>query len=262
MQGKLDNKVAIVTGAAGGIGRASALRFAAEGARLLVADVNEAVEETARLITEEGGQALSMRVDVTDEKQVTAMVEAAESRLGELSVCFANAGIGGTLDSMANTSAEEFERVVRVNLLGTFLTVRAAAAPMVKRGRGSLIMTASVAGQAANAAGIPYSASKAGVMSLAQTIAMDLYGTGVRINAICPGLIETNMTQGMFEQARGRGRLDRVGQFCPLARYGVPAEIAGMAAFLASDDSSYVNGQSLTVDGGLNAVHPFVPPKR
>jgi NAD(P)-dependent dehydrogenase (short-subunit alcohol dehydrogenase family) len=129
---------------------------------------------------------------------------------------------------------------------------------MAKQGKGSIICTASVAGLRANAGGSPYSASKAGVISLVQTVANELYGTGVRVNAICPGLTETGMTKPIFDGARARGNEDKIGQLNPMTRYGTPDEIANMALFLASDDASYVNGQAIAVDGGLSSTHPFV----
>jgi NAD(P)-dependent dehydrogenase (short-subunit alcohol dehydrogenase family) len=128
---------------------------------------------------------------------------------------------------------------------------------MVAQGRGSIVCTASVAGLRANAGGNPYSASKAGVISLVQTTANSFWGTGVRINAICPGLIETGMTRPIFDAARAGGNEDKLGQINPLQRYGLPQEIAAAALFLASDESSYVNGQALAVDGGLSSTLPF-----
>jgi NAD(P)-dependent dehydrogenase (short-subunit alcohol dehydrogenase family) len=133
---------------------------------------------------------------------------------------------------------------------------------MAEKGRGSIILTASVAGLRANAGGSPYSASKAGVISLAQTAANSLLGSGVRVNAICPGLIETGMTRELFEAARQRGTDRKIGQLNPLQRAGAPAEIAAMALFLASDESSYVNGQAFPVDGGLSSTLPFTRPIR
>jgi NAD(P)-dependent dehydrogenase (short-subunit alcohol dehydrogenase family) len=143
-------------------------------------------------------------------------------------------------------------------LIGPFLAIKHVVPLMVSAKRGSIICTASVAGIRANAGPTPYSASKAGVISLVQTTANELYGTGVRVNAICPGLIETGMTKPIFDGARARGNEGRIGQLNPTARYGVPAEIANMALFLASDDASYVNGQAIPVDGGLTSTLPFV----
>jgi NAD(P)-dependent dehydrogenase (short-subunit alcohol dehydrogenase family) len=262
VSGTLQGKVAVVTGAGSGIGRASARLFAAEGARVLAADLSESVDETVRAIVAAGGQAIARRVDVSKPAEVTAMIEAAKQEFGGLDVVYANAGISGGGERLLQITPEMFQQVLGVNLLGVFYTVQAAAAHMVEQRKGSLIMTASVAGMRANAAGIPYSASKAGVISLAQTIANDLRGTGVRINAICPGLIETGMTQPVFDYARARGNEGRLGQLCLLARAGAPEEIAKVALFLASDAASYVHGQAIPVDGGLSSTHPFLPPRK
>jgi NAD(P)-dependent dehydrogenase (short-subunit alcohol dehydrogenase family) len=154
-------------------------------------------------------------------------------------------------------TAERWAEVLTINLIGTFLAAKHAAQVMVKQGRGSIICTASAAGLRSGAGCMPYSASKAGVISLVQTAAYELTGTGVRINAICPGLIETGMTRPIFEQARNRGTEGRIGQLNPLQRAGAPEEIAQMALFLASDAASYVNGQAIAVDGGLSSSHPI-----
>src|SRR5580698_7946099 len=146
--------------------------------------------------------------------------------------------------------------VLRINLIGPFLAIKHASEVMRAKGKGSIICTASVAGLRSGAGGIPYSASKAGVINLVQTTAQQLAGTGIRVNAICPGLIETGMTQPIFDRARERGTADKIGQLNPTQRGGVPEEIAGAALFLASDDSSYVNGQAIVVDGGLSSSHP------
>jgi NAD(P)-dependent dehydrogenase (short-subunit alcohol dehydrogenase family) len=156
-------------------------------------------------------------------------------------------------------SAAEWERVLRVNLIGPFLAIKYAAPALRDVGGGSILCTASVAGLRSGAGGSAYSASKAGVISLVQTAANQLAGTNVRVNAICPGLIETGMTRPMFELARERGSEKKIGQLNPLKRAGQPVEIARMALFLASDESSYVNGQAIAVDGGLSSSHPFVP---
>jgi NAD(P)-dependent dehydrogenase (short-subunit alcohol dehydrogenase family) len=176
-------------------------------------------------------------------------------------VCFANAGISGGLVPLQEQTPEHWSEVLTINLIGAFVAVKHAARVMTPRKRGSIICTASVAGLRSGAGGSPYSASKAGVISLVQTTAYQLAGSGVRINAICPGLIETGMTKPIFEQARARGTDHRIGQLNPLRRAGAPIEIARMALFLASDASSYVNGQALPVDGGLSSSHPIVPPR-
>ena len=152
--------------------------------------------------------------------------------------------------------------ILRVNLIGPFLAIKHGAPPMVAKGRGSIVLTASVAALRANAGGAPYGASKAGVVSLAQSAANALAGTGVRVNAVCPGLIETGMTKPIFDWARQRGTDHKIGQLNPLRRAGRPEEIAAMALFLASDESSYVTGQAFPVDGGLSSSHPFAGPRQ
>ena len=263
MAGRLEGKRVVVTGAASGIGRASALLFAREGAQLLIADwAEDALEETVQAIRSEGGQATGMRIDAGREEDVRALIERAVRELGGLDVVFANAGIAGNRAGLAELALEQFQEVLRVNLLGPFLAIKYASAEMKKQGKGAIVCTASVAGIGANAGSIAYSASKAAVISLVQTCAHDLRGTGVRLNAICPGLIETSMTQGMFTYARERGSQHKLGQFTPLERAGQPEEIAHAALFLASDDASYVHGQAIPVDGGLTASVPYLPPKK
>jgi NAD(P)-dependent dehydrogenase (short-subunit alcohol dehydrogenase family) len=209
------------------------------------------------VITAAGGSAIAMAADAGLESDVQAYVARAMDAFGGIDVLFANAGISGGDVSLFEQSVELWQEVLRVNLIGPFLAVRHAAPPMIAQGRGAIVCTASAAGLRANAGGTPYSASKAGVISLVQTAANSLAGTGVRINAICPGLIETGMTRPVFEMARARGTEDRIGQLNPMERYGLPEEIAAAALFLASDEASYVNGQAIAVDGGLSSTHPF-----
>jgi NAD(P)-dependent dehydrogenase (short-subunit alcohol dehydrogenase family) len=254
----LQGKVALVTGAASGIGRASALLFAAEGAAIVALDRAAEAEATAATIRSTGGRAVALIADSSAEDDVAAAVALALKEYGALDVCYANAGISGGLVPFFEETAERWAEVLKVNLVGTFLAVKHAALAMVPQRRGSIICTASVAGLRSGAGGMPYSASKAGVISLVQTAANQLSGTGVRVNAICPGLIETGMTRPIFEQARARGSERKIGQLNPLRRPGAPAEIAQMALFLASDAASYVNGQAIAVDGGLSSSHPIV----
>jgi NAD(P)-dependent dehydrogenase (short-subunit alcohol dehydrogenase family) len=152
---------------------------------------------------------------------------------------------------------EHWQEILRINLIGPFLAVKYSIPQMIKQHGGSIVCTASVAGLKSGASGHPYAASKAGVISLVQTTAYSLSGTGVRINAICPGLIETGMTRPIFENARERGTDGKIGQLNPLKRAGQPHELAAMGLFLASDDASYVNGQAIPVDGGLTASMPY-----
>lgn len=257
-EGRLQGKRAIVTGAGSGIGRASALLFAREGASVIAVDRAEAaVAETVAQIAAAGGRAVGMAADAGSETDVAAYVQRAIDEFGGIDVVYANAGVSGGDVSLFEQSAELWQEVLRVNLIGPFLAIRHAAPHMIAQGHGSIVCTASVAGLRANAGGGPYSASKAGVISLVQTSANSLAGTGVRVNAICPGLIETGMTRPLFEYARARGSEASIGQLNPLERYGLPHEIAAAALFLASEDASYVNGQAIAVDGGLSSTLPF-----
>jgi NAD(P)-dependent dehydrogenase (short-subunit alcohol dehydrogenase family) len=234
-----------------------ALRFAQEEATVVLVDVAETVRETADAVLSAGGVAHALVGDAATTSVIDEAIATAE-RLGGLDVALANAGISGGLVGLADLTVDDFVRVLHVNLVGAFVLVQRAAAVMVPRGRGAIVCTASVAGLRSGAGGIPYSASKAGVVSLVQTTANQLAGTGVRINAICPGLTETAMTQPLFDRARARGTDAKLGQLNALRRPAAPDEQASVALFLASDDASYVNGQAIAVDGGLSSSHPVV----
>jgi NAD(P)-dependent dehydrogenase (short-subunit alcohol dehydrogenase family) len=256
--GRLAGRRAIITGAGSGIGRASAELFAAEGALVVAADRDAAgAQATVQAISEAGGQARAMAIDAGSDSDVGALVAGAVAEWGGLDIFFANAGISGGTTPLLEQTVALWQEVLRVNLIGPFLAIRHAAPVMRDAGGGSIICTASVAGLRANAGRSAYAASKAGVISLVQTAANELYGTGVRVNAILPGLIRTGMTRPIFEGARARGTEARIGQLNPLRRHGEPREIAAMALFLAGDESSYVNGQAYAVDGGLSSTHPF-----
>ena len=255
---QLQGKTAFVTGAASGIGRASALLFAAEGAAVVALDRAPEVEATVMAIQAGGGRAIALVKDSSIEEHVASAIETATGAFGSLDICFANAGISGGLVPFLEETAERWAQILQTNLIGTFLAAKHAALKMTKQQRGSIICTASVAGLRSGAGCMPYSASKSGVISLVQTAANELAGTGVRINAICPGLIDTGMTRPIFERARARGSERRIGQLNPLRRAGAPEEIARVALFLASDAASYVTGQALAVDGGLSSSLPVV----
>lgn len=255
---RLAGKVAVITGAGSGIGRASAELFANEGAKVLVFEKNAgSARETVNAIISAGGTAEAFAGDAGLEADVATALDSAVQKWGQLDIVFANAGIPGGWKSLKEQSTEFWTEVLRVNLIGPFLAIRYASEHMTPRGRGSIICTASVAGINANAGIHAYSASKAGVISLVKTSAYSLAGTGVRVNAICPGIIETGMTRPTIEKVRAKGREVQMGNLTPLRRIGQPNEIATMALYLASDESSYVNGQAIAVDGGLTASMPY-----
>ena len=255
--GALDGKIAIITGAGSGIGRASAIRFAAEGAKLVIGDKSEAVHETGRMISESGGSVTAVQMDAGIEDDVAKLVALALSSYGGLDVAFANAGISGGMTGIFDLTPEEWTEVLRVNLIGPWLMVKHAGKAMAEQGRGgSIILTASVAGIRSGAGGPAYSASKAGVINLAKVSAQQLSETGVRCNAICPGLTETGMTKPTFDYAKEKDVMHKVGRLNPLRRAAQADELANMALFLASDQASYVNGQAIAVDGGLSSSHP------
>ncbi|MDD9970750.1 MAG: SDR family NAD(P)-dependent oxidoreductase [Myxococcales bacterium] len=254
----LENKNAIITGAASGIGRASALAFAQAGAKLVLADINP-LDDVVAQIEEAGGQAVGISGDASDEGHVQELVETCCQRYGGLHVFFANAGMAGDFFPILDETRESWQRVLEVNLIGPFLAVKYGGAKIAEAGGGSIVLTASVAALRAAAGPAAYSASKAGVVSLAQVAASQLGDQGVRVNAICPGLIETGMTAPLFEYAKAAGREDRIGRYCPMQRAGQPEEIARVVLHLASDDASYLTGQAIAIDGGLCATHPFSP---
>ncbi|KAJ6499187.1 hypothetical protein C8R45DRAFT_822179 [Mycena sanguinolenta] len=269
---RLKDKVCIITGVGSlkGIGRASALLFAHEGARALflidfdstnLQELKETIEKRYPDV-----KATTLQGDAADETLISGVCERALKEEGRLDVFFANAGIA-TREPLETTTSESFMNVMRVNSLSCFLAVKFASAAMKQinesRGKitsgGSIILTASVAGIRSGAGTIDYSASKAAVNSIAKTSAYQLQKTDIRVNSICPGLIETGMTIDTFDYARQRGSDAKIGQLNPIGRFGVAEEIAQAALFLAADDSSYVNGQNVAVDGGLSASHPVVP---
>ena len=255
--GALEGKVAIITGAGSGIGRASAKRFAAEGAKLVIGDKTEAVHETAKMVADAGGTVTALQIDAGVEADVKKLVETALSSYGGLDVAFANAGIGGGMAGIFDLTPEEWTEILRVNLIGPWLMAKHAGKAMADAGKGgSIILTASVAGIRSGAGGPAYSASKAGVINLAKVTAQQLSETGVRCNAICPGLTETGMTKPTFDYAKSKDVMHKVGRLNPLRRAAQPDELANVALFLASDQASYVNGQAIAVDGGLSSSHP------
>ncbi len=259
MSERFGDKSVVVTGAGSGIGRATARLFAGQGARVLAVDVSDGVAATA----EGHAGIVAVRRDAGSEADVEATIAEAVQRHGGVDVIVANAGVSGGLGGLLEETEADWAALLRVNLIGPFLAIKHGAKAMVAAGRpGAIICTASVAGLRAGAGGPAYSASKAGVINLVQLAAQQLAGSGIRVNAVCPGLIETGMTRPLFDLVRAKGKSDQIGLLNPLQRSGETAEIASVIAFLASDDASYVNGQALSVDGGLSSSHPFSrPPK-
>ena len=239
--GRLEGKIIIVTGAGSGIGKATTELFRDHGATVIAADL----------------QGADHKADAGDEEDVKRLVSIAREEHGGLHCFFANAGISGGLASIFEQSVDDWQEILRVNLIGPFLAIKHSAPAMKELGGGSIICTASVAGLRAGAGGPAYSASKAGVINLVEVAATQLAGSGIRVNAICPGLIETGMTKPFYDWARSSGKESRLGHLNPLKRGGEPGEIARAALFLASDESSYVNGHALVVDGGLSISHPY-----
>ena len=255
---RLKGKRAIVTGAGSGIGRASAIRFASEGAQVVVVGRRqEKIVETVALIRQAGGTAIAFAADAAVEANVQAMIARCVAEFGGLEVFFANAAFTEFGPSyLFDQTVELWMETMRVNVVSCFLAAKHAGLHMRDHGGGSIIFTSSVASLRGNGGDSCYSASKAAINSLAQGAACEMAGSNVRVNAILPGLIETEGTKGMIEAARARGALHKLGRVNPLKRIGQPEEIAAMAAFLASDDASYVNGQFYAVDGGVSASHP------
>ncbi|WP_420131007.1 SDR family NAD(P)-dependent oxidoreductase [Rhodopseudomonas sp.] len=255
--GRLAGKSVIITGAGSGIGRAASLLFTAEGAQLIAVDRTEGVNETVEQVRKAGGTAEAVMADAGSEDDVKGFVAKAIAAYGKLDGIWANAGISGGLVPLPDQTPEHWQEILRVNLIGPFLAIKHSMPHMIKQGHGAIVCTASVAGLKSGASGHPYAASKAGVISLVQTTAYSLSGTGVRINAVCPGLIETGMTKPVFDNAKQRGTDHKIGQLNPLKRAGQPHELATMGLFLLSDEASYVNGQAFPVDGGLTASMPY-----
>ncbi|MCH7841851.1 MAG: SDR family oxidoreductase [Chloroflexi bacterium] len=254
MGANLDGKTALVTGGGSGIGRATSLAYAQEGARVVVADVNvEGGEETVQLIKEAGGEAILVHADVAKPEDTQAMVAQAVEAFGSLDCAFNNAGISGGTDRRltADYLEEDWDRVVGINLKGVWLCMKAEIPQMLKQGGGAIVNTASVAGLVAITGTVAYIAAKHGVTGLTKAAALEYAKSGIRVNAVCPGYIQTPMVQGIFVE--NEGFEERVASRHPIGRLGEPSEIAAAVIWLSSDAASFVTGHNMPVDGGYVA---------
>ncbi len=243
-----NERVAVVTGSASGIGRAAAIRFAREGTTVMAADIDRTgVEETVRSITDAGGSARAMRTDVSRSHEVEQLVAATVKEFGRLDVMIANAGIPGANHTLLEMPEDEWDRVIAVNLKGVFLCGQAAARAMVVAGRGgTIINTASIYAETCEPMAAPYCASKGGVRMLTKAMALEFGPHGIRVNAVAPGAIRTGMNP-----LDDPGRVSQIEGSVPLRRIGQPEDIADVIFFLASDDARYINGDMIIIDGGL-----------
>ena len=254
---RLDKKVALITGGGSGIGRACAVTFAREGARVVVTDLRDAdVDKTVEIVSEAGGKAVGIAGDVTRSEDAKKMVRTATDAFGRLDILVNSAGIATRSIETADSTAEElWDKVIDVNLKGTFLVSWAAYPEMVKAGGGSIINLSSIIGLVGHQVGFgsafnPYAASKGGVIQFTRNLAVHVAGDKVRVNAICPGYTVTSLTETLTSNPETMARLESMH---PMGRLGQPEEMAAAALYLASDESSYVTGTYLAVDGGYTA---------
>jgi NAD(P)-dependent dehydrogenase (short-subunit alcohol dehydrogenase family) len=249
---RFSGKIALVTGGGGGIGRATALRFAQEGADVAIADVNlDTAGQTAKEIQSKGRRSLAIEADVTRQEDSARMVKETVAHFGHLDVVFANAGVSGG-EEVAKMDPAEWNRVIGINLTGVFLTCKFAIPALIQAGGGAIVtMGSSMAGWDTSIGGAAYMASKAGVVGLTKSLALQLGGYGIRVNSICPGIIRTNLGHrpGM-DRAAHDARYERFAKRIPLRRVGQPEDVAAVVAFLASDDARHVTGSALLIDGG------------
>ncbi len=259
--GRLQDKVAVITGGASGMGRATVLRFLAEGAKVVIADYNAATGADTLAEAERAGHAdrtRFIRTDVAHEADIEAMIRCATDTFGGLDIVFNNAGVGGAIGPLTETTVADWDYTFDVLAKGVFLGIKHAARVMRAQGRGgSIINTASIAGLSGDGGPLVYSAAKAAVISLSQSAAVELAGDRIRVNAICPGFIVTPLAQG----ANREGTEVAFAKSQPWPDYGRGEHIAGAALFLASDDSEFVTGEALIVDGGLTAAGPELSKK-
>lgn len=253
MSDKLDGRVALITGAATGIGRAAALLLAREGARVVIGDVNESgAAETVEAVASEGGAALYRCCDVSQEEDLAALVGATEEEYGRLDVVFGNAGLLRT-SPLEDLSTEEFSRHLAINLTANFLLAKYAAPAMRRQGGGSIIFTASAGGLRGTRGSIAYNASKGGVVNMTRSLADELAPHNIRVNCICPGWVDTPFNEPFWSHAGPRAE-GEVLRGIPLRRQCAPEEVAPAVLFLAGDGASYITGHALVIDGGMLAT--------
>jgi NAD(P)-dependent dehydrogenase (short-subunit alcohol dehydrogenase family) len=258
---RLKEKVSIITGAASGIGKATALVFAREGAKVMCADVNaDGAEGVARQIVDTGGEAASIKTDVAVEAEVKEMIAQTVARWGRLDVLYNNAGIGWGMP-VTQIPESEWDRLIDINLKGVFLGCKHAIPEMLKNGGGAIVSTASDAGLVGTAMLSPYCASKGGVVLLTKSLAVEWGAMGIRVNCVCPGVIRTPILDPMIATAQAAGASPeevwaRMAQAHPVGRVGEPEEVGRAVAFLASDEASFITGVALPVDGGFAAGPP------
>ena len=250
MAQRLAGKVALVTGSARGIGQAVATAFAREGAKVVIADVNQATaEEAAAGLAKTGGSAMAVPVDVSDPSSVEAMIGAILKAHGRLDILVNNAGVGGNTPFL-ETSLADWNRIIGINLTGAFLVAQACAREMVKVGGGKIVNIASLSGQRGGNGRSAYGSAKAGLELLTKVMAVELAEHNINVNNIAPGAIETEMAKFAHDAATRAA----YNYLIPMTRYGTPEEIADAAVFLCSDESRYVHGHTLNVDGGFRAA--------
>lgn len=243
-------KVVLITGAASGIGRATALAFAQQGAKLVIGDVSDGAKETAEQIKANGGEALFVHTNVADSASVQALMTTAVDRFGKIDAAFNNAGILPRTAPVAEMAEEEFDRVIAVDLRGVFLCLKYEIQAMLKTGGGAIVNTASVAGVVADPGMAPYVAAKHGVAGLTKAAALDYAAHGIRVNALAPGLIRTPMTERWLADPEISKAL---ANNSPIGRPADPEEMAGIVLFLCSPEASFVNGAIWLADGGQTA---------
>lgn len=257
--GKLDKKVAVITGAASGIGRATAIRFAGEGASVVIADLNrEGGEAAVRECKENGGNAVFQQADVGSEEEIKAAVDRAVQEFGRVDIMYNNAGLGGAVGPLEKITAENWDRSFAILLRAVFLGIKHAVPEMRKVGGGSIISTASIAGLRGGAGLHAYCAAKAGVISLTRSAALEFAKDKIRVNCICPGLIATPLTYNQIPGGE-QAAMQLFTGFQPWPRAGRPEDIAAMALFLAGDDAEFVSGQAMVVDGAVTSGMGSVP---